>query len=87
FILGFVVLVAACSLSQRYKGITKALTISVGLILCHAIGTCWFSVISGEGIWASFVCASLPYLAKDVICVVFADKSAGILKRVYKLDM
>ena len=87
FILGFIPLAAACSFSQEYKKIFKLLLISLGLLLCHVIGTLWFSLISGEGVLASFVCASLPYLAKDVICVVLAHKCADILKRVYRLDM
>ena len=59
-----------------------------GLAACHLCGTIQFGMISGNGPWAAFLVASVPYLVKDIVSVAaaygvatalsFALKKSGI---------
>ena len=87
FIFGFIPFVVLCSLAVNKSGAMRYSFIALGLVLCHAVGVIWFSVVSAQDLWASFVCASLPYLVKDIVCIIVGLRCAEKLKKVYKLDM
>ena len=76
YIYGFLPMAALCGLGVA------------GLAACHLCGTIQFGIISGNGPWAAFLVASVPYLVKDIVSVAaaygvatalsFALKKSGI---------
>lgn len=86
FILGFIPLCLFCGgfgLSAKGKKrhvISIALGI-MGLVLCHVSGIVQFMLIMQTDILTAFLTASLPYIAKDVICIIAAYPVSNILKK------
>ncbi len=81
FIIGFVPLVIACGLaSLKSKGLNISIGL-LGLIICHALGVTVFSFVFKTGFIPSFAAASLPYILKDIACVVAAFYFSSIIKR------
>lgn len=73
FLFGFLPLVFFCGLTMHIKSHIKTFFISmIGLILCHIMGIVWFSVITGNPLFSSFLFTSLPYLLKDILSLIFA---------------
>lgn len=60
-----------------------------GLFICHILGALQFSLVSGCSFETGIITVSLPYLIKDVACVIFAgffadqisDRAVGIDKK------
>lgn len=69
FIFGFLPLAILCSLG---KGKIKILFGIIGLLICHLIGTLWYSIVSKVGVLPSLLTVSLPFLLKDIFLVVLA---------------
>lgn len=73
FIIGFLFLSAACSISVKLKrDIFKILLSLGGLLLCHMIGALQFGIVSEIGFFKAFMISSLPFLIKDIISVIAA---------------
>lgn len=84
FIIGFIFLVLACGIASKAKGkITKILIGTAGLIVCHAFGTIWFAYLTHTGFIASAVLVSIPFILKDVICIICAYFLSERLKKIY----
>lgn len=82
FIIGFVLLSVCCSLTQNLKkGIVKIALGLLGVLLCHLIGVVQYSIVSGNGIAASFVTASLPFMLKDAILLVAAFYLSNLVRK------
>ncbi len=81
FIIGFVFLAIACALSAEIKSkAMKALIGSAGLLCCHLIGVLWFSCLTKTAFPAAVAAVSLPFLLKDLLCVVCASLLSVKLK-------
>ena len=89
YIYGFLPMAALCGLGTKMPHRVLAIVLGVvGLAACHLCGTIQFGVISGNGPWAAFLVASVPYLVKDIVSVAaaygvatalsFALKKSGI---------
>ena len=73
FIIGFLILAAACGLSGKLKRDISKIAISLlGLLLCHLCGTAVFSIITNTPFFESFMVSSLLFLIKDIILVILA---------------
>lgn len=73
FLFGFLFLVFFCGLAAHIKSHIKAIFLSViGLGGCHILGVLWFSAVSANPIFPSFLLTSLPYLFKDILSLIFA---------------
>lgn len=70
FLWGFLPLALCCGLRARTPW--QPLLSGVGLAACHLIGTVQFAVVTGNLVVQAFVVASLPYLGKDIVFVLFA---------------
>ena len=82
FIWGFIPLVAACGLSQTAdKRFFRLIGGIIGLACCHLIGIIWFMHLTGSGFIATALMVSVPFLIKDVVCVVVSELAAEKLKR------
>ena len=86
---GFLPMAALCGLGTKMPHRVLAIVLGVaGLAACHLCGTIQFGMISGNGPWAAFLVASVPYLVKDIVSVAaaygvatalsFALKKSGI---------
>ncbi len=86
FIFGFLPFVLLCSFAKRFdKKAIRLLFGFLGLAVCHICGVLWFSAVSGRSIFESFSAVSLPFIVKDIICVITAFfVSKKILNRVIK---
>lgn len=82
FIIGFIFLVVFCGALSKSK--TKYLRIFggiSGIIVCHIAGTLQFALVTGTPLAAAFVAASLPFLLKDIICVIIAFTVSVYMKK------
>lgn len=81
FLWGFLLTAVLCGISRKtQKKIIKYPLMILSVLLCHAAGVTQFCVVSGVGIWAAFLTASLPFLLKDLILVFLAEIIAKKVK-------
>ena len=86
FIWGFLFLALACGMAEikkwsKKEHVAAILAGVIGLILCHICGIIQFSAIGGTDPVSSFIICSLPYLPKDIICVIAAYFLAHTVKK------
>ena len=81
FLWGFLVTAALCGVSKTTKKIAlKYIIIILSVLVCHAAGVIQFCMVSGNNILTSFLSASLPFLAKDMILAFLANVIAKKIK-------
>ncbi len=81
FLWGFLITAVLCGVAKDVsKKSIKFLLIILAVLLCHATGIAQYCFVTGNGLWASFLSASLPFLAKDIIIVFLAEFTAKKLK-------
>lgn len=74
FLWGFIVAAALCGIAKAIKRkAIKYLLMIFSIFSCHLFGVIQFSFVTGNNLWASFLTASLPFLAKDILLVFLAD--------------
>lgn len=49
-----------------------AFAMVVGLLVCYTLGTCWFMISTGTGVWASLIACVFPFLPGDGLKVMAA---------------
>ena len=82
FLVGFLPLAIFCGMTPARLTAKKKTALGAvlfplfGLVLCHIPGVLWFAHVSGVSPAQAFLVASLPYLPKDVISVLFARAAA-----------
>ncbi len=82
FIFGFLPLAFCCGISLKFKhNLVKIVLSVIGVLICHTIGVLQFSFVSSNGLFESFLVASLPYLIKDIPLCIIAFYIAKILNR------
>lgn len=77
FIWGFLLLALSCGLTEIVKWSKKERMTSIlagilGILLCHVCGIIQFSSVMGTNPVSAFIICSLPYLLKDLLCVIAA---------------
>lgn len=45
---------------------------AAGLFICYVLGTAWFTISTGTGIWASLIACVLPFLPGDALKIAAA---------------
>ena len=87
FIFGFIPLCLLCGGFGLSKKVGKcrhitAITLGItGLVLCHLCGIIQFMLVMGADLATAFLSASLPYIIKDIICVLLSYPVSNILKK------
>ena len=83
FLWGFIAVSVLCGAAKgAQKKSIKYLLMIMSVIVCHIVGVVQYSIVTGNGIIASIVTASLPFLLKDFATVFLAQYiSLKILKR------
>jgi biotin transport system substrate-specific component len=81
FIFGFLPLTMLCGLgvwlakassSKRIQTVIAISLGSIGIVICHVIGTAQFAFLTGRGFLEAAVVVSVPYLVKDFASVALA---------------
>ncbi len=85
FTIGFILLNLACGFTADKSKKQKAIFGIIGLLLCHICGIIQLSFVSGIPLTEAFVVGSLPFLLKDLICVVLSIYFVDKLKPKIKL--
>lgn len=87
FIIGFIPLCLLCGgfgiyqKGGKHRHITAIMLGFVGLLTCHLFGTIQFMLIMQTDIMTSLLTASLPYIVKDIVCILLAYPVSNILKK------
>ena len=86
FIWGFLPLSILCGIGitkkwSRYEKLYAVTFGILGLALCHLCGIIQFSAIMQCSPISALIVASLPYLPKDVLCVIAAYAAAHTVKK------
>lgn len=85
YIIGFIPMAFLCGLGSEGKNKLLLVVFSVaGLAVCHVLGTIWFSVVAETDILSAFLVASVPYLIKDLVSVIFAYFIAAAVSKALK---
>ncbi len=71
FLFGFLPLAVFCGMQTKWK-LQAFFCDLCGLIICHMIGIFWFVYVSQTSLITAFLFISLPYLLKDIFCIIFA---------------
>lgn len=81
FLWGFLFTAVLCGITTKIKKKPfKYLVMVVSILICHITGVTQFCVVSGNNLYTSFLTASLPFLAKDLIMVFLAEFTARKIK-------
>ncbi len=73
FLWGYLIYAPMCGLGMKCSGLFPAIACgSTGLLLCHALGTLQYAFLTSNAVTTAFLMVSLPYLLKDVLCVIIA---------------
>lgn len=81
FIWGFIPMAVLCGLGCNFQN--KIISISfgvLGLLVCDICGAFQYGLLAGIDIFTSFMYVALPYLVKDIICVVVAYTVSTLIK-------
>lgn len=81
FIIGFLFVALFCGLPNK-KRIFHILCGCGGLVICHAAGTLWFAFLTKMNFFAALALVSLPFIVKDIICIVIAMFVSERLKKI-----
>ncbi len=80
FIIGFIPYVFLCGIRNK-KYLFRLLSAFGGLIICHLCGIGWYYLLT-DSFTSGIFTVSLPYLPKDIICVICALAVSDKLKPV-----
>lgn len=82
FLFGFLALAFFCSLAQKSESLfCKIVCYIIGFCLCHAVGCVQFAIVCETTILSAFIVASLPYIFKDILCILSAHAVSIRIKR------
>lgn len=59
--------------SKRRKLVLCIGSMFLGLIVCYALGTLWFMMLTGTGLYASLAACVLPFIPGDIIKIIAAS--------------
>ena len=83
FIWGFLPLAFLCGICADKKiGIALG---SLGIVVCHLLGSIQYMILSGNGFWASVALVSLPYIFKDLLLIPAAFFISKTVKKRIRL--
>ncbi len=72
FLWGFLMVAVCCGLPTKNR-LPSVLAGIGGMLVCHLLGAVWYGYFTAQGLWLSFLAVSMPYLLKDVLCIILAE--------------
>ncbi len=86
YIIGFIPFSLVLGATKQIKSKVKIAIVSfMGLLICYIIGTVWFSIVSKTSFFTAFIVILLPYIPKDILCMVAAYIVAAKIKKSIKI--
>ena len=68
--------------SRRPSHAIIAIAMVIGLLACYLLGTIWFIISTGTGVWASLVACVFPFLPGDALKIAAATILVRRLRRI-----
>lgn len=62
--------------------VTTAIAMVIGLLACYLLGTIWFIISTGTGVWASLIACVFPFLPGDALKIAAATILVQRLRRI-----
>lgn len=87
FIFGFLALAVFCGIFRQGGFSLKLLGGLLGLLLCHLCGVLQLKLVSSISFAAAFVGGSLPFILKDLLCVLAAVFLSKRIGGIFKMKM
>ena len=84
YIAGFVFLVLCVGLACEFFGVNPvvlAVSMAVGVLICYAFGTVWFTIYSEKSFEAALALCVFPYIPFDAVKIALAAFLAPKLKK------
>ncbi len=82
FLFGGLLFVPLSGFGGKCKRPVQAIALGLaGLILCHAAGISQYAFLTKNTLQTSFLLVSMPYLAKDVLCVIGAYFAGTFIRK------
>jgi len=86
YIIGFLFLgllcgVGVCLTKSKAAHVIAPVFGILGLFACHVCGCFWFAKLTERTFWEAALVASVPYLVKDILSVIFAYAASLVLKK------
>ena len=82
FLYGFLFLAFLSGCGIRFRNTAVSVSFGIlGLLICHLLGVCHYSIVAATDLVPAFLLVSAPYLIKDIVCVIGACLSALVLRR------
>jgi len=73
FIWGFFALAFFCGISKNFKYVyIKILFCFIGILICHLCGIAQYALLYKVSFVTASITVSLPYILKDVLCIIAA---------------
>lgn len=82
FIVGFLPLCIACGIAKKYRPVWAVLMGIAGVVICHIFGIIYFAFITKTNLITAVITASLPYIIKDILCVIGAYLIAERIRKI-----
>lgn len=70
FLIGFPIMAVLCGLGKKRPVWLSVVLGLLGLAVVEVLGALQYGILSGNAFGAAFVLVVVPYLVKDIICVV-----------------
>lgn len=83
YIIGYIAGSAITGLlyKRAEKRILKVLSMAVGMAACYTLGTIWFVILTGTGVWASLTACVFPFIPGDALKIAAASAVAPSLRK------
>ena len=81
FIFGFFALAFFCSYFKNKSTLILLLLSLLGVVILHILGTSYFAFVWKISFFKSLALVSLPFILKDVLCIIFAYFLARKLRK------
>lgn len=82
FLWGSLILVPLSGLGAKCKYNWQSILCGMfGLICFHALGILQYAFVTTNTLWASFLLVSMPYLLKDILCIIGACYAGRFVRK------
>lgn len=88
YIIGFIpaaLIIGLAADKRERKALPLTISMVVGVLVCYAIGTVWFMVVTGMGIGESLMLCVVPFLIPDGVKIALAMILSNRLSKVVTL--
>jgi biotin transport system substrate-specific component len=70
------------SRAKKYKTVWLVTGMLISLIICYAIGTTWFSYVTGTSFYQSLTLCVFPFIPFDLVKIVLATSIGSVIRKI-----